>query len=474
MFRQDALSYCRCSALSGVSFRTDIFMNKLLLALQGFEDLGPLHEQDMTEEKSDRVEMWLKEDVCPAVEALIDNRSFQIHTLWSVSHLRKGVGTAERQLVERVDNLLVKLAEQIKTCLPYLDQPPLTEFQLESIELIAEKNWFDLVNPDDFVLPTQHLMLDKSNEQHTFHFRKANQIKIPGDHVCDSMFARIEYWKKILDQVCRICFCAKRTEDEQSNREFSSLMYCVGQLDPSIEDLKKACLKTKQKILRDACITLSLVYLAYADHPELDWLIRDSHQAKVITQSFRRSVVRPPGEIQHVEKQPNGSFIVITKERALLCVPSVIRKISKALADVKTIYDIPDDPDDLIDWACSHARLVLVDHSPRQVFWEGEPIERGWDTHPVNWDLLWKLANNPGKAVDQGMLSNPHKQSIRSRRSRLKDLLERFDVLNQLIKTVRGQGYCLELDKNNIILLESDGLGGLEMVPTRKASRNFP
>ncbi|WP_145113011.1 helix-turn-helix domain-containing protein [Gimesia panareensis] len=448
-------------------------MNKLLLALQGFEDLGPLHEQDMTEEKSDRVEMWLKEDVCPAVEALIDNRSFQIHTLWSVSHLRKGMGTAERQLVERVDNLLVKLAEQIKTCLPYLDQPTLTEFQLESIELIAEKNWFDLVNPDDFVLPTQHLMLDRSDEQHTFHFRKASQIKIPGDHVCDSMFARIEYWKKILDQVCRICFCAKRTEDEQSNREFSSLMYCVGQLDPSIEDLKKACLKTKQKILRDACVTLSLVYLAYADHPEVNWLIRDSRQAKVITQSFRRSVVRPPGELQHVEKQPNGSFIVIKKERALLCVPSVIRKIAKALADVKTIYDSPDDPDDLIDWACSHARLVLVDHFPRQVFWEGKSIDAKWDTEEIQWNLLWTLAKNPEKAVDREMLYQPQGQKINSRRHRLKKLLVDCSELNELITTVPTHGYRLELNSEGIILLESDGLGGLNRVPIRKASSNF-
>ncbi|MFH1300089.1 MAG: hypothetical protein ABIK07_03440 [Planctomycetota bacterium] len=448
-------------------------MNKLLLALHGFEDLGPLHEQDMTEEKSERVEMWLKEDVCPIVADLIDNRTFQAHTLWTVSHLRKGMDTAERQLVERVDHLLVKLAEQIKRCLPFLDRTTLTEFQLESIELIAEKNWFDLVNPDDFVLPTQHLMLDKSNEQHTFHFRKANQIKIPGDHVCDSMFARIDFWKKILDQVCRVCFCAKRIDDEQSNREFSSLMYCVGQLDPSIEDLKKACLKTKQKTLRDACITLSLVYLAYADHPEVDWLVRDSREAKVRSQYFRRNAVRPPGEIQHVEKQPNGSFIVIKKERALLCVPSVIRKVAQALADVKTIYEIPDDPDDLIDWACSHVRLVLVDHSPRQVFWEGKSIDAKWDTEAIQWNLLWTLAKNPGKAVDREMLYQPQGQKLNSRRHRLKKLLVDCSELNELITTVPSHGYRLELNSERIILLESDGLGGLNRVPIRKASSNF-
>ncbi len=449
-------------------------MNNLLLALQGYQGLGPLHEQDMTAEKSDQVEVWLKEEVCPAVEDLSTNQTFKVNTLWSLSHLSKGVDTTERQLVERVDYLLVQMAGQIKRCLPYLDQQMLTEFQLESIELIAEKPWFDLVNPDDFVLPTQQLMLNQSNEQHTSQFRKASQIKTPGDQVCDSMFARIDYWENILDQVCRVCFCAKRTEDEQSNREFSSLMACVGHLDTSIENLKKACLKTKQKTLRDACATLALVYLSYADHPELSWLVRNLHEAEVISQQFRRNVVRPPGEIQHVEKRPNGSLKLIKKEPALLCLPSVIRKVVKALTEIKSIYQVPDDPDDLIDWACSHARLVLVDHSPRQVFWDGEPIESGWDTHPVNWDLLWKLASNPKKAVDQEMLSNPDKQTIRSRRNRLKDLLEGFDELNQLINTVRRQGYCLELERDKIILLESDGLGGLKMIPTRNASRIIP
>ena len=366
-------------------------MNNLLLALQGFEDLGPLQEINMTEEKSDRVEAWLKEDVCPAVEDLINNRTFQSNTLWSASHLSKGTETRERKLLERVDYLLVKLAGQIKTCLPLLDQPTLTEFQLNSIEFMAEKPWFDLVNTEDFVLPTQCLMLNIPNKQHTLNFRKFKQIKTPGDHVCDSMFARIDYWKKFLEQISRVCFRSKSIDNVQCKKEFSSLMYCMGQLDPLIEDLKKACLKPKQKKLRDACVTLSLVYLSYADNPEADWLLRDSSEAEVISQRFRGNAVRPLGEILHVEKRPNGSFVLIKKETALLCIPSAIRKIAQALTDVKTIYEVPDDPDDLIDWACSHARLVLVDHSPRQVFWDGERIESGWDTHPVPWNLLWIL-----------------------------------------------------------------------------------
>jgi len=124
----------------------------------------------------------------------------------------------------------------------------------------------------------------------------------------------------------------------------------------------------------------------------------------------------------------------------------------------------------LIDWACSQSRLVLVDHSPRQVFWDGEPIVQKWDTEAVQWNLLWILAYNPGIAVDKEMLHQPQGQKINSRRSRLKKLLADCIELNDLITTVYAQGYRLELKSDDITLLESDGLGGLNILPTRKSS----
>ena len=95
-------------------------MNKLLLALQGFEDLGPLQEINMTEDKSDLIEAWLKESVCPVVEELVDLTTFQSNTLWSASHLSKGTETRERKLVEYVDDCLVKFAVQLEACFPYV------------------------------------------------------------------------------------------------------------------------------------------------------------------------------------------------------------------------------------------------------------------------------------------------------------------------------------------------------------------
>ena len=444
-------------------------MNKLLLALQGFEDLGPLQEINMTEEKSDRVEAWLKESVCPVVEELVDLTTFQSNTLWSASHLSKGTETRERKLVEYVDDCLVKFAVQLEACFPYVYQARIPIHHINDIRFIAQRRWFDLVHAEDFYQPTQQLLLEDFNNQHTNNFRNYKQNKTPADHVCDSMFARIKYWKEILDQIYRLFFANIRIDDEQSMKDFSSLMDCVTQLDSSVKELQKVCLKSKQKTLRDACTTLSLIYLSYADRPELNWLVEDSSEVEVRSRSFRRCVVRPPGEIQHVEKQLDGTFKLIKKEPASLCNPAVIRKVAQALMDIKPIYEVPDSPEDLIDWACSQSRLVLVDHSPRQVFWDGEPIVQKWDTETVQWNLLWILACNPGRTVDKEMLYKPQGQKISSRRTRLKELLNGCEALNQLIKTIRGQGYRLELDSDNIILLQSDGLGGLNRVPTRKS-----
>lgn len=445
-------------------------MNNLLLALQGFEDLGPLQEINMTEEKSDLIEAWLKESVCPVVEELVNFKTFQSNTLWSASHLSKRVETRERKLVEDIDDCLVKFAVQLEACFPYVYSARIPECHINDISFIAQRRWFDLVYSEDFFQPTQDLLLDDSNNQHINNFRNYKQNRTPGDHVCDSMFARIKYWKEILDKISKVFFRTIRIDNEQSRNEFSSLIDCVTQLDSSVEVLEIACLKSNQKTLRDACTTLSLIYLSYADRPELNWLVEDSSEVQLRSRFFRRNVVRPPGEIQHLEKQPNGTYMQTKKEPALLCDPAVIRKVAQALMDIKPIYEVPDSPEGLTDWACSQARLVLVDHSPREVFWDGDPVDSEWDTHSANWDLFWALANNPGRVVDQGMLSNPHSQSLRSTRNRLKVSLNGCEALNQLIKNVRSQGYRLELDSNDIILLESDGLGCLKIVPTRKSN----
>ena len=147
---------------------------------------------------------------------------------------------------------------------------------------------------------------------------------------------------------------------------------------------------------------------------------------------------------------------------ASLCDPDVLRHIAASLGIVASLYGLPEDPDELIDWAISRARLVLVDRAPRAVFWDGDAVAEGkWDSNSTEWNLLWTLATNLGAPVDRLMLMSPDHHPLKSRRHRLSKLLDDVLDLDAFIDSMRGQGYVLNLPRENVILLRDAGSGKL-------------
>ena len=178
-----------------------------------------------------------------------------------------------------------------------------------------------------------------------------------------------------------------------------------------------------------------------------------------------RMCIRRRG-VQRIVTRGTDDVPQITDERpALLCDPDAVRQIAHALQDVTTFYEMPEDPDDVVEWVLNFGRLILVDRSPREVFWDRVAVApEAWDQSGVQWDLLWTLANNPGQIVHQGLLRNPDGQRIASRRNRLSTLLTDCQELDQRIVNVHGQGYRLEMNAENIILLREDMRGSLAFV----------
>ena len=78
--------------------------------------------------------------------------------------------------------------------------------------------------------------------------------------------------------------------------------------------------------------------------------------------------------------------------------------------------------------------------------------------------MLWTTAGHPGVPVDQKMLQHPDRHAIRSRRQRLSGLLEDWLDLDTLIVNVRGHGYQLNIAADDIILLQDNGLGQLQLL----------
>ena len=398
--------------------------------------------------------------------SLLGNRNFRLAAQWSLDHLSPGVETSERRLVEAVDRALVQCAATLAESSESLGQE-----DRETLELVASRPWFDLVCPEEFFHAQRGLHFNESHTTHSNAFGQ-RELRVPlGDYVARSMFARVDYWKAILDRLGNEVSATLPLEGDNAQAVSQRLLNHRLELELAVDRLAEACKQEQQLRRREACTALTLVYAAYAPQPDLDWLGFPPGWGPGFA-ALIRSCIRRQGVVQVAELGAQGILQVVAEEESSLCDPDTVRQVAGALHDVTGLYEVPEDPDDLIDWAQDYARLVIVDRSPREVFWEGKAVNAAaWDKYSVPWNLLWVLAHNPRSLIDQGMLQHPDKHTIRSRRARLSELLVDCQELDERIATVRGHGYRLDLDADDVILLQDDGLGQLQFVGGRQPAR---
>lgn len=447
-------------------------MQRLAMARQAFESLSPPLHNALDDATSDRVETWLRRDVCPVVAEISANHSFRRHALWSVEHLSPGARTGERRLVETVDRALADLAKRLIQLYESLNSPNrqlgsdlvIDEKDLETLRLIANRPWFDLVCPEEYFHATRGLHFLTSSPAHTAAFDRHADLRLPlGDYVARGMFARIDYWTRILEPLTiRVVTRPPGdvTEDQHAENVFAGKFA----LEKSVAALREASHRDSSAPMREACTALTLVYAAYDALPQLDWLRFPPGWPEAMAPMIR-ACIRRPGVQNIAEPRPEGALPIVEAQSGSLCDPDTVRQIARALEDIVALYELPEDPDDVVVWALNFGRLVVVDRSPRQVFWDETPIAGGaWDKNEVQWNLLWTLAAHPQEIVDQGMLLRPLGQEMKSRRNRLSYLLRDCPELDQQIVNTRGQGYHLNLDATDIVLLQDDGSGRLEIV----------
>lgn len=451
-------------------------MNRLRLARQAFVSLSPALHSALDEPISDRVENWLRQDVCPVVAELGLNRSFQRHARWSADHLSPGVATAERRLVENVDRCLMQLAAALvrphdrptsrRGKRPLVSPAVFAPAEIETLQLIESRPWFDLVCPEEYFDASRGLHFLTSSPTHTEAFHHQCEVRVPlGDYVARGLFARIDYWTRILspltDRFLTRSPGDRATDFQAANRAVFDRRIA---LEEAMVKLRAACHGDDSASLRDACAALTLVYAAYAPMPRLEWLGCPSNWAET-SAPLIRTCVRRRGVQQIAERDSDGTLRIVGERPASLCDADTVRQIAHALKDVTILYEMPEDPADVVQWAFDYGKLVLVDGAPRAVYWDQTPIAEGaWDRNEVQWNLLWTLADNPHTGVVQGMLLRSQGQAIASRRSRLSRLLEDCPELDQRIELIRGRGYRLDIDACDIVLLQGDGQGRLKVV----------
>jgi hypothetical protein len=450
-------------------------MSRLQLAQQGYAALAGAIAVSLNEATSDRAEEWLRNEVCPVVPELARNRSFRLAVRWSGDHLSRGANADERRLVEAVDEALVRCAMELaavtvadarETSVDHQDAPfrvAINPSERAKIDLIAGRPWLDLVCCEDFFHPACELCLRNPNSDHTIAFRSRGELRLPlGDYIARYMFGRIDYWKSLLEPIWNDVFFRPVRPDNGRQVAGNRLFDAKINLDSAIQRLRNACCSGPRPQQREACVALTQIYAAYAQAPKLEWVGLRHGVSTGIGGVIRSCVRRRNSEMITVQPGRHGSLEVVDRQPASLCDPVILRQVSAALHDVAPFYELPEDPDDLIEWAIDRARLVIVDRSPRAVFWDGAEIAAGeWDQHPREWNLLWVLGSNPGQPVDQMMLMNPEHHPIKSRRHRLSQILNNVLDLDGHIDTVRGQGYQLQLTAENVILLRDAGQGRL-------------
>jgi hypothetical protein len=450
-------------------------MNRLQIALHGFESLAPGLNIHLNAGLSDRVEQWLSTEVCPVVEQLGSSRKFQSAALWSVNHFAPSTKTDERKLVEKVEQRLINLAAGLSTFItvarqeaPHGDSTVIQFAQLheKTAAYVANKPWIDLVCILDFFGPTRDLHLDsvKLDHEHTQAFRNRN-VQLPlGDYVTRLLLHRVDYWVKTLLRIVdgAISLVPGGLGTSERFKAWNFIKTRRFELCEAVEELVSICNEPTRQKQRDAAAALTLIYSAYAANPQLAWLGADESCWKV-GGKILRSWVRRRGTVQILERDPSGVVLLTPPVQESLSDPSVIRHIAYSLQEMKNFFDDFDDPKDVIAESVELATLVMVDRERREVWFNGTlACDAVWDKHEKSWDFLWKLAINPGHIVDHEALSSCSLKTFRSRRSRLGELLGEESRLNAIIENQPGLGYQLKLEKDAVILLKDDGFGNLK------------
>ena len=369
------------------------------LAKLRFNQLAPGLHLGADEKRSDQLEAWLREDVVPVVEDLLDNPVFRSAVRELPEQLFTAATSDRRARINALADAFVADAQTVvavarefdlvETLADHdraLDQAWIAEQTTggidtrSAIEKLAERPWFNVVSPEDFWTPTLDLHLIRPDPLLTRQFRRAHsQETLLGDHVIKGMFGRFEFWKKRLDrgrQQLQLQLPVGKPSFVAQERMLASSFDVEQKYQLVSDDWRQG----NEPRLRNACLALLQTYIAYRHAPRLPWLEVDS-QALPVEGRTLRSFFRHRGTVVLAEQNNDGCLYVVNRREAFLIDIQMIRHVAAVLEDVAALYHRGVHADDLIAEAKDQFRLVVVVR-PRMVFWNGALLNLPWDRAP--------------------------------------------------------------------------------------------
>jgi hypothetical protein len=408
-----------------------------------------------------KLEVWLRDQVLPAIETLWPRARFQEQVTHPVRAFQPGADTPEWRCLEEVArtmrasaSALLALAQAVaqQGNLPTVSaaRQGLEESRAEPVKLgsaqakamdvamalcqiedLQRRDAAELVSADDYFGPLRDagFVIDGRAVTNGAFLQLLNpQLGFVGNHIVRCMLTRIDQERDALERVRRAVFAATGRHEHQ--RLFDAERVAYADMKGAVATLERVSATSPPALLVESCIVLAQVYRDCAEPtPDIGWL-KLSEQA----QKHRR------GHVRH----------------ALLSGADYVtgQRIAQALDDARKLYAGAPADQAVIEEAIETGELVLVE-CRREVYWEGKKVDQDWRKNRAPWVLLWQLAARGRRGQDvlaQHLYpEDPSKprSTMASRWGRLKVLLP-ASLRRYVLPGSETSSYILKLDSHRI------------------------
>lgn len=432
-----------------------IMEDRLDVARRRYQRARSAFDQSVGGVNAPELSSWLEHDLCSVVEELIDRPEYQAHARWPIDHLEEGVKTEERTLVNSLDSGLVQWAKRLtafarrpgfkelpalapggnlqERCVSDAKDPDPASF----LEPICCRPWRDLVVTRDYFYPVGDLNLKTlpsgprvQNADFLPFFNP--RLRLLGDFVSRTLIIRVEHWLELLRRFQTRCQTALHFADQDGGSPWGDIVESCRQMHDDKERLREKSFVGPNARVRNACIGLLQIYLAYRPLVKLNWLgIAPALSGGC--QFFRRQV------------EVRGDVDLGDQAVAMLL-------------DVATMYRTGLDSATIIAAKCrSHPLVLVTGTGRREAYWRGKLINVDWSLHSALWEFFAALAERATsrQGADMIDLTESIRGSMKDRRSRIKSLLPAD--LNEKIKPAGRGTYKLALEPREVCVLEYQG-----------------
>ncbi len=382
-------------------------MDRREFALRQFSEVMRERPPFMMPTDVSRLTHWLRDNVCAVMDQFIRRPAFRNAATWPLRTFEPTSASAERTLLQRVDDLLVAYASAITELAdvePYRGILASSDYMVQVVsresvvvgdgrervlereftdfdelahersqtEGISTRYWDALVSPLDYFYPYHAFSAEeRGKRQWASLIPSLNRDLHPvGDFITRCMLERIDMLRRSLEGYrSKVRTAVAQTSirhDQLLEREeatWDELVACIDQLRSASSDAANVQ-------LYDSCVILTQVYVAFRSEPDVKWL----------------------GLPEHIIQ----SGVALSGLCGSWSAPEIADRVAVALRDLGRLYEHAAPNVEAFEEAVGTLVLV-VNKATCELYWRGEPVvPKGspWSSRRPMWSLFCKLVES--------------------------------------------------------------------------------